>query len=229
MAVAIPDRPRVGVFTSTLVGSPVAATRFARLNRTLSAAAIQLVALKGVTHGSAHARQYSHIRRLMVRAAEAASLDAKHRLRLHLGPSNATVPWYAAAAPSSYCDVISIDGGHGIGMAAADLANTAALSRPDGCTVGLIDDTPFSLDATPPERPGSWVVHNHSERVRAMRGRGKVFPAYARWPMLEYAAAERRGEVATLANLGSMLDSRTMRETHEGCCPRGLTLFTFKH
>ena len=68
---------RVAVFTSTIGGNANAAARLAHLNSSLaeSSATVRLFSLPAVTHGSARFRQYTHVRKLMMRAAAAEDID----------------------------------------------------------------------------------------------------------------------------------------------------------
>lgn len=66
-------------------------------------------------------------------------LNASSRLELIRGPSNDTVPRFAAKSANPRCQVLSIDGGHGRAVAQQDLINMRLLADP--CRhLALIDD-----------------------------------------------------------------------------------------
>mmetsp|Transcript_40053 Transcript_40053/g.105904 ORF Transcript_40053/g.105904 Transcript_40053/m.105904 type:complete len:315 (-) Transcript_40053:86-1030(-) len=77
MAAFVGDRPpRIGLFTSTFPGHPVAVARLRHLNESLrSTHDIRLTAFHGATSGSALYRQYTHIRKLMMHAASDTTID----------------------------------------------------------------------------------------------------------------------------------------------------------
>lgn len=85
---------------------------------------------------------YANTGLAFLRSTEAKQLglrDVDTRLTIVKGSSIETVPQYARENPGDKCDVISVDGGHNLDVAGADLKNMKSLGTPR--TVLFLDDT----------------------------------------------------------------------------------------
>lgn len=67
---------------------------------------------------------------------------APHRLVMHWGSSQETVPAWSAEADHALCDLVLIDGGHTAEAVAADISNFRPLVNRSAAHAVLFDDTP---------------------------------------------------------------------------------------
>ena len=90
-------------------------------------------------------------------------LNATSRLELIKGPSNETVPRFAAERRDVLCNLLSIDGGHSKNEAEADLEHMEALADPC-CHIGFIDDCPLRTSKRTSTNAGVIAAYHSMQR-----------------------------------------------------------------